>query len=34
MKHDQAMEYNKVDFFLKNHAENEAESLAPDLFVY
>ena len=31
MKFGQIIEYNKINIFLKNHAENEAERLVPDL---
>ena len=33
MKFVQAIEYNKVNIFLKNHAENEAGRLVPDLCI-
>ena len=28
------MEYNKSNFFFKNHAGNEARRLVPDLFLF
>ena len=31
MKFVQGIEYNKINIFLKNHAENEAGRLVPDL---
>ena len=34
MKFDQLIEYNKRNIFLKNHAENEAGRLIPDLFFF
>ena len=34
MKFVQLIEYNKPNIFFKNHAENEAETLAPDLFLF
>ena len=30
----QSIEYNKIKFFSKNHAQNEAERLLPDLFLF
>ena len=34
MKFGQLTEYNKINiFFFKNHAENEAGKLVPDLFL-
>ena len=33
MKFGQLKEYNKI-FFFKNYAENEAEKLVPDLFLF
>ena len=30
----QLIEYNKADLLFKNHAENEAGRLAPDLFLF
>ena len=33
MKQHQLIEYNKI-FFFKNHAENEAGWLVPDLFLF
>ena len=34
MKLGQLTEYTKRDNFLKNYAENEAERLVPDLFLF
>ena len=34
MKFGQSIEYNKRKFFFKNHAQNEAERLVPDLFLF
>ena len=34
MKYDQLIEYNGEMIFLKNHAENEAGRLVPDLFLF
>ena len=34
MKIGQLIEYNKRYFFFKNHAENEAGRLVPDLFLF
>ena len=34
MKLGQLIEYNKGDIFFKNYAENEAERLVPDLFLF
>ena len=34
MKFGQSIEYTKVNIFLKNHAQNEAERLVPDLFLF
>ena len=33
MKFGQLKEYNKI-FFFKNYADNEAEKLVPDLFLF
>ena len=33
MKFGKSIEYNKRTFFFKNHAQNEAERLVPDLFL-
>ena len=33
MKFDQVTDCNRIIFFFKNHAENEAERLVPDLFL-
>ena len=34
MKFGQPIEYNKKKFFFKNEAQNEAERLVPDLFLF
>ena len=34
MKFGQLMGYNKRNVFLRNHAENEAEKLIPDFFLF
>ena len=34
MKFGQLIEYNKRHFFFKNHAENKAGRLVPDLFLF
>ena len=34
MKLGQLIEYNKIMFFFKNYAENEAGKLVPDLFLF
>ena len=34
MKFGQLIEYNMRIFFFKNHAENEAWKLVPDLFLF
>ena len=34
MKFDQLIKYNKINFFIKNHAENEAGRLVVDFFVF
>ena len=34
MKFGQLTEYNKRKFFAKNHAQNEAERLVPDLLLF
>ena len=34
MKFGQLIEYNKRNIFFKNHAENEARRLVPDLFLF
>ena len=34
MKFDQVIEYNKRNFFFKNHAEIEAGRQIPDLFLF
>ena len=34
MKLGQLIEYNKINIFFKNYAENEAEKLFPDLFLF
>ena len=34
MKFGQLIKYNKKNIFLQNHAENEAETLVPDLFLF
>ena len=34
MKFCQLIEYNKINIFLQNHAENDAERLVPDLFLF
>ena len=34
MKFGQVIEYNKRNTFLQNHAENEAERLVPDMFLF
>ena len=34
MKFNQLMEYNKVIFFFKNHAENEVDRLVPGCFLF
>ena len=34
MKFGQSMEYNKRKSFFKNHAQNEAEKLVPDYFLF
>ena len=34
MKFGQLVEYNRRNFFLKNHAENEAGRLVPDRFLF
>ena len=34
MKLGQLIEYNKIIFFFKNYAENEAGKLVPDLFLF
>ena len=33
MKFGQSIEYNKRKVFFKNHAQNEAQRLVPDLFL-
>ena len=33
MKFGQSIEYNKINIFVKNDTENEAERLVPDLFL-
>ena len=34
MKFGQVIEYNRIQFFFKNHAENEARRLVSDLFLF
>ena len=34
MKFGQLIEYNKINIFFKNHAENEAGRLVPDHFLF
>ena len=34
MKFGQLKEYNSMNIFFKNHAENEAARLVPDLFLF
>ena len=34
MKFDQLIEYDRRDYFFKNYAENEAEILVPDIFLF
>ena len=34
MKFDQLIEYNVTIFYIKNHAENEARRLVPDIFLF
>ena len=34
MKFGQSIDYNKKKFFLKNHAQNEAERLVQNLFLF
>ena len=34
MKFGQPIEYIKINFFFKNHAENKTERLVPDLFLF
>ena len=34
MKFGQLIEYNKINTYLKNYAENEAGRLVPDLFLF
>ena len=34
MKFGQVIEYNRMQFFFKNHAENEARRLVSDLFLF
>ena len=34
MKFGQSIEYNKGKFSFKNHAQNKAERLVPDLFLF
>ena len=34
MKLGELIEYNKINFFFKNYAENEAGRLVPDLFLF
>ena len=34
LKFGQVIEYNKMNIFLQNHAENEAGRLVPDLFLF
>ena len=34
MEFDQLIEYNKKNIFFKNHAENEAGRLVPDLLLF
>ena len=34
MKSDQLVEYMRINIFLKNHTENEARRLVPDLFLF
>ena len=34
MKCDQLIEYNKINIFLQNNAENEARRLVPDPFLF
>ena len=34
MKFGQLMEYDKINIFKKNHAENKAGRLVPDLFLF
>ena len=34
MKFGQLTEYNRTNIFFKNHAENEAGRLVPDLFLF
>ena len=34
MKFGRLIEYNKGNIFVKNHAKNEAETLAPELFLF
>ena len=34
MKFGQSIEYIKINFFLKNHAENETKRLVPDLLLF
>ena len=34
MKFGQLIEYNNINIFLKNHAENEAGRVVPDLFLF
>ena len=34
MKFGQLIEYNNINIFLKNHAENEAARVVPDLFLF
>ena len=34
MKFGQLIEYSKINFFFKNHAENETGTLVPDLFLF
>ena len=34
MKFSQLLEYNKRNFFFKNHAQNDVGRLVPDLFLF
>ena len=34
MKFDELVEYKRINIFLKNHTENEAGGLVPDLFLF
>ena len=34
MKFGQSIEYNRRNFFFKNHAKNEAGRLVPELFLF